>query len=143
MSKWIDKDDEWGIRQALKEIYSGTNKKGKVRKIEDIFLFNVWLNQFIPPPYYETVSTVIRHIDEIKAINFYGIWIERKGSFQTVNEFNKLLEWQLKEGMLRLPTYYEIQEELQRIQANPMYEKEKGITSPIKEEFVQLVIKKK
>jgi len=142
--KFITKDDDWGIRATLKELFKEKLKEKDHGPTElSVSWFDIFFNQFLPPPYYETKSTVLRHIDEIKRLigeyKLGWVWIERKGQYQCAISTNDL-DRQIKDGMVTLPTYFEIEEEKKRWQNEIGYRKEEGFSNPIKEEMIQLKI---
>ena len=146
-TKFITKDDHFGIRRTLKEIfstkvsYSMENAGGNID-----FALNIFVNQFLPPAFYESKGTIVRHLNQIKDIlhNKYKIdwvWIKRNNQFSCAI-INESLMNQIKSKMVELPTYQEIEEEKQKWQAHPQYNKEEGFSEPLQEEYVQLVIHK-
>lgn len=143
--KFITKDDDFGIRKTLREIYveiwKGEESTGRGVVLEDTF--NFWMNQFIPPAWYESKGTILRHLDEIRAIPYdiNWVWIKRGKQYSCAVINHQLLQ-QIKNKQIDLPTYQEIEEEKQRWQHHPQYNKEEGFSEPLKEEFIQLVIRK-
>lgn len=143
--KFITKDDDFGIRKTLFKLYGNRSKSDCIvtsaAKVEEIF--NFWMNQFIPPAWYESKGTILRHIDEIKAIPYdpNWVWIKR-GKQYTCAVITQQLMQQIRHKQVELPTYQEIEEEKQRWQSHPEYNKEEGFSQPLEEEFVQLVIRK-
>lgn len=142
--EFITHDDDFGIRSTLKELFFKIFPKDKVPSWlqgDRNFWFDVFFNQFIPPAYYETKGTIIRHIDEIYHLMTqyrYGIlWIKRREQYSAVG-LNDSLWRQIKEHMVDLPTYMEIEREKQKWQQTPGYRIEEGFSSPIEEEYVQL-----
>lgn len=157
--KFITNDDDWGIRKTVREIYAKYSNIAGTRNFEygiDIaknqIVFDVFYNQFVPPAWRETRSTVLRHIDEIKAIfkrkdyNPHYIWFTYKDmngqhNMKCAILTDNLLQ-RIKSGEVALPTYIEIEEEKMKWQAAPTYNPEQGFSQPIREEFVQLRIHK-
>jgi|SRR5882724_975118 len=148
--KFITKDDDWGIRITLKEIFFGKQKECSK---DAFFEFDLFFNQYMPPAYYETKSTILRHLDEIRELleRFHKeykiglnkcMWIEKSGQYQCAIITDDLLR-QLKSGLIRLPTYLEIEEEKKRWQNTLGYNKEQGFSDPIKEEMIQLNFKRR
>jgi hypothetical protein len=149
---FITKDDEWGIRKTLKDIFSPKRLAhdwmgNVVKKEEAEMCFNIFFNQFLPPAYRETKSTVIRHVEEIRDIikNKYEanwVWLERNGGLSCDVITDDILR-KIQKNEIRLPLYLEIEEEKKKWQAKPQYRKDEGFSDPIKEEYVQLNLRKK
>jgi hypothetical protein len=152
MSNFITNDDIWGIRQAIKTIYDRFPKNrfsngGWHTFIDSRIEFDAFYNQQVPEAWRESLGTVERHVGDIEALlkseNFQEglIWYVRNGQFNT-GYLNQQFVDDIKAGKVVLPTYIEIEEEKQRWQSHPQYNKEKGASSPIREEFIQIKIHK-
>ncbi len=162
MSKFITEDDIWGIRKAVRGIWESSKKPVATWYIDESykndknadFFYNVFYNQVVPEAWMETRATVARHIDEIRSLaesEFVDkVWYSRNGQMSSMNlcvngsgDFQNRQFWQsIESGEVILPTYIEIQEEQQRWQSHPQYNKERGFSEPIREELIQIRIHK-
>ena len=152
--KYIKKDDDFGVIKTLRELYKkrfktyhDSNMEYELNNRNDDmqeFMFNNWMNQFLPPAFYETRGTIQRHIDQIKNITYNPtwVWIKRNNQYSCAVLTDQLYR-QIKDKEVSLPIYQEIEEEKQKWQATPNYRKEAGKSEPLKEEYVQLVIQRR
>jgi hypothetical protein len=150
MSKFIVKDDIWGVRQAVRILWnkrclSGYNW-GRHSRIDKEIEFDAFYNQQIPEAWRETLATVKRHAEDIDAVasnsQFQGlVWFKRNGQFNS-GYLNQQLADEIRKGGLELPTYIEIEEEKQKWQSHPQYNEERGFSEPIREELIQIRIHK-
>lgn len=150
---FIKREDIWGIRKAVRKLWQ--QKVGNDSKFRNHFhdeerelAFNAFFNQFIPKPFRETKETVLRHKEDILKIIESGaykadyVWVKQGNSLKCV-QINQSTKERLSRTKEELPTYEEIEEEKMRWQANPSYDKDRGVSQPILEEFVQLKFTKK
>ena len=149
--KFITEDDIWGIRRAVYTLWGET-----IRNSTDYFglsssyrqfAFDAFYNQQIPEAWRETLATVKRHTDDIKKMvshSFNLIWYRRNGQINSadLNRCNQQFIQAINNKEIELPTYMEIEEEKQKWQAHPQYNKERGFSQPIREEMIQLKIHK-
>lgn len=150
MSKFITKDDEWGIRRSIRKIWDSKTIKSDDSRIagEEELRFNAFFNQFVPETWKESKATVLRHIEAIKtliqnsAYQINYVWIRRNNQLKCV-KLNPDLARDIKDGRVGLPTYLEIEEEKMKWQRHPEYRTELGKSVPIKEEMISLRIIKK
>lgn len=141
---FITTDDDFGIRQMLREIFVPMHKKthGAGEYLE--LWFNVWMNQFLPPVWYESTGTIQRHIDEIRAVPYNTVWVWKwRGDDISCDPLTERVAQEIKLGKITLPTYLEIEQAKQRWQNTAGYNKERGFSAPIEEEVIQLRIQKK
>jgi len=148
MSRFITKDDIWGIKQAIRILWDrecgyksswsngGGLHSGGDKEIE----FNAFYNQQVPEAWRETLATVKRHAEEIKELasnpQYQGlVWFKRNGQINS-GYLNHQLVNEIKYGELELPTYMEIEEEKQRWQSHDQYQG--GRSQPIREELIQI-----
>lgn len=146
---FIKRDDHWGIRRAVREIFDQHIKRSdfnqqhfsRLNAEEKDLAFNAFFNQFLPEPFKETKAGVIRHREEIRDIlrsEAYVVdyvWVRQGNSLKCIQINASAMT---RPDLENLSTYEEIEEEKMRWQANPRYDKEQGFSQPIKEEFVQL-----
>ena len=144
MSKFIKKDN-FGILSSLRRLYRYKKEMRWLDRDKGYnFRFLVWVNQFLPPTFYESIGTIQRHIDEIYAITYKPewVWIKRNNQYGCAIINDSLLQ-QLDKKEVELPLYLEIENEKKRWQANENYDKKEGFSNPIKEELIQLVLKRR
>jgi hypothetical protein len=139
MIKFIVKDDNWGIRQAVKQLWKSNHKDSGIEREGGELLFNALFNQYIPVPFKENREAVIRHKDQIIELirNANVVWI-RSGKSMKACDINQSLLSRLATEKQELPTYEEIEQEKMKWQHMPTYDKGRGLSQPILEEFVQL-----
>ena len=159
MSKFITKDDVWGIRKMLKKIYFSieTFISGELStELNKELCFNIFFNQFLPPTYCETQETVIRHADQIREIirkDYKKEWVWlRRPSYKNPKDLSCVrmndaimneIKSEIKSKNCNLPLYLEIEETKKKWQAKEEYHKDQGFSNPIKEEYIQLRVLRK
>lgn len=151
MSKFIEKDDVWGVRRAVRELWNRRCSSrdnwingGYHARIDKDLEFDAFYNQQVPEAWRETLATVKRHAGDIDALagnpQYQGIvWFKRNRQFNTGYLNSQLVE-SIKKGEVALPTYIEIEEEKQRWQSQANYRKEEGFSEPLREEMIQIKI---
>lgn len=142
-----NKNDHFGITKELRKLY----KKLYYKKyhnlhwqiLSDEERLSIWMKQFLPPAYYESVGTIHRHLEQIIAINYVPDWVWiKRGHQYTCAIITTDLYNQIRDKMVEIPTYFSIEAEKKRWQAQPNYNKEEGFSDPVEEEMIQLVIHK-
>lgn len=153
MSKFITKDDIWGVRKAVRTLWnrhchSGDSwfNNGYHQRVDRQLEFDAFYNQQIPEAWRETLATVKRHSSEIEELaknpQYQGlIWFKRNNQINSGYLNNQLVD-AIKKQEVMLPTYMEIEEEKQKWQSHANYNKEQGFSEPIKEELIQIRIHK-
>lgn|SRR3990167_8281854 len=150
--KFITQDDPWGIRQSVRKIYLKNYRSVLSNAVvkDKYMLFDIFFNQFVPPVWRASKESVYRHVKEIenliqapKRYSPLWVWILKHNQRPKCAVLTENTLEAIEKGQSKLLTYPEIEKTKNEWQKKVFFRKEEGFSFELKEEYVQLRIRKR